>query len=222
MLSWGKTWLSETLKSDGLQSWSTGELVQVWIESHPEAMNNGWWMRSCSFTDLITPSFPKDLWSVYSMSDMCEGRHWWIRCSPYPQVALCLVEEAKTEWERKKGWGRKAGNKEGKKKKEKRKKPNAVDSIKSAFLVCYNCVIKSDSPLAPVTGLIPFTCAGLKATGIPQAFFSLEIVSKMPKVFRIGEIFKRKEDGFHSYIWIWIYECNSTRFFLSWKSSWDF
>lgn len=175
MLSWGKMRLTETLKSDGLQSWSTAELAQVWIESHPEAMNNDWWMRSCSFTHLITPSFPKDLWSVYFMLDMCEGRHWWIRCSPYPQVALCLVEEAKTERKReRRGWGKEERRKERKRKKRKEKKPNAMYSIENVFLVCYNCVIKSDSPLAPMTGLIPFTCAGLKATGIPRLYSALK------------------------------------------------
>ena len=80
--------------------------------------------------------------------------------------------------ERKKGggWVRKGGKKKGKKKikKRKQKKPNAMYSIESAFLVCYNCVIKSDSPLAPMTGLIPFTCAGLKATGIPRLSSALK------------------------------------------------
>ena len=46
-------------------------------------------------------------------------------------------------------------------------------------------VIKSDSPLAAMPGLDPFMCAGLKAMGTPHTFLSLEIVTKMPKLFRI-------------------------------------
>lgn len=94
-LSWGKIGLSQTEIQWPLEL--TWELAPVWIKSHPEAVNSEWWMMSYPFTDSITFSFPKHFQGVYSTSDMCEGRHWWIRFSPCPQAARCLVREAKTE-----------------------------------------------------------------------------------------------------------------------------
>lgn len=115
MLSWGKTWLSETLKSDGLQSWSTGELVQVWIESHPEAMNND---------GLFIHSFDHSFVSQRFMKCLLHVRHVWgktlmNKMQSLPSSGPLSGWRGKNRTkERKKGWGRKGGNKEGKKKKE--------------------------------------------------------------------------------------------------------
>lgn len=112
--------------------------------------------------------FP-NVYEVFTLCQTCVRKDTDKRSNRCPQEAAYMIGE-KTE-----------------------RKPSCT-LYKALFSSAVSMLFKSDSPLDPMPSWVLakarkasvlLVYAGLKTTGVPHTFFSLEIVSKMPKCFRI-------------------------------------